>query len=105
VLYETPKGCVPSASDKVLYVFYDFVPGKLRGTLARYPVSSPCDSSFRSVKMWNTAANGCDAVSGSTRSGTILWGSGDYTYVRHALVPKRTSRLRTTPRRSTYNSF
>jgi len=70
------KDVLPDASDKVLYVFYDFettqnksIPTKPHFT---YLISSAFSSFVRYAKMWKTVESACDAVRGSTRSGTIL---------------------------------
>jgi len=68
------KDALPDASDKVLYVFYDFETTQNnlysdKATL-QYLISSAFSNSVRSAKMRNTAESACDAVRGGSRSGT-----------------------------------
>ena len=99
------KDVLPDASDKVLYVFYDLKPRKIQSTPRKphftYLISSAFSSFVRSAKMRKIVVkSACDAVRGSTRSGTIRWGSCYYTYGSHAYGPIRLSRSHITPRRS-----
>jgi len=84
-------------------------PRKIRNTPTRpqytYLIWSPCNSFARSATVWKTAVTACDAVSGSTRSGTIRRGIFYYTYVSLAPGPIGPLRLRKTRRLSTCNSF
>jgi len=65
---------LPDASDKVLYVFYEFESTQNtkysdKATL-QYLISYAFSSSVRSAKMRKTVESACDAVRGNTRSGT-----------------------------------
>jgi len=65
---------LPDASDKVLYVFYDFETTQNthytdKATLL-YHISSAFSNSVRSAKMRKTVKSAGDAVRGGTRSGT-----------------------------------
>ena len=69
------KDVLPDASDKVLYVFYDFETTqntKYSANATLHVRDMVCvQLCVRSAKMWKTVKSACDAVRGSTRSGTI----------------------------------
>jgi len=69
------KDVLPSAGDKVIYVFYDFdtiqnTKYSDKATL-QYLISSECKSSVRISKTWKASETACDGARGTTRSGTI----------------------------------
>jgi len=73
------RDVLPDASDKELYVFYDFETTQNtkysnKATL-HYLIFSAFSSSVRNAKMRKTVESACDAVRGSTRSVTIRYGT------------------------------
>ena len=72
------KDALPPASDKVLYVFYDYE--TTQNTVytdeaeLHVPISSARSSSVRGARTLKTGT-ACDAVRGSSHSGKKLWGT------------------------------
>jgi len=99
------KNVLPSAGDKVLYVFYDFETSQIRRysdkPTLHYLNSSTCNSSVRIARMRKTWKVACNAARGSTLSWMSWSGTCYYIYLSQILGSIKSSCLRTTPRRLT----